>query len=236
MNEEVFKEILAKAVDSEFAGFDNAPKHRFRFRHRLAMNRIFARFERNAHKLREKGTGEICPTNKEKPYTSIKQRLIIVTVIVILMTFLVGWVAIYVAGNFNGTVYPDNTHLTITNIDGSPQTIEYRYTLASVPEGFELIETDITPINVYTVYMNRSTKQTIVLRQWVKSKFEPHYNTEHQPLEEVSINGSTGLCIDLSDDEHSHSLVVWDNGDYVLDLMADLDKNTVINLAKLNKI
>ena len=42
-----------------------------------------------------------------------------------------------------------------------------------------MIETDSSPIDVYTVYMNRATKQTIVLRQWVKSKFAPHYNTEH---------------------------------------------------------
>lgn len=88
----------------------------------------------------------------------------------------------------------------------------------------------------YTVYMNRATKQTIVLRQWVKSEFNPHYNTEQCAFEEVSINGSVGLCIDLSNDEHSHSIVVWNNGDYVFDLTADLDKNASLNLVNLNKV
>lgn len=235
MNEGIFKEILAEAVACEFAEFDNAPEHRFTLKHRFAMKRIFAQFEKNAHKFRENKTGEICSTNEEKPHISIRQRLLIATVIIILMTFLIGWVVIYVAGNFSGTVYQDNTHLTITNIEDSPQTIEYKYTLASVPDGFEIIETDSSPIDVYTVYMNQATKQTIVLRQWVKSEFEPHYNTEQHAFEEVCINGTVGLCIDLSDGKHSHSLVVWDNGDYVFDLMADLDKKLTLNLAKVNK-
>lgn len=232
MNEDVFKDILAKAVDLEFAEFDNAPEHKFRLKHRLAMKRVFAEFDRNARKLRAKEAPAIrsAGENDRHIHISLKQRLLFATLIVILMTFLAGWVVIYTAGNFSGTVCADNTHLTVAKANGSPQTIECKYALASVPNGFELTETDSSPIDVYTVYMDRETGQTIVLRQWVKSEFEPHYNTERRDFEKISINGGVGLCIDLSGDGDDHSIVIWDNGDYVFDLMADLDKNAAIDL------
>ncbi|MCX4357652.1 MAG: DUF4367 domain-containing protein [Oscillospiraceae bacterium] len=236
MNEEIFKSILARAVNCEFAEFDNAPEHKFSLKHRLAMKCIFARFERNARKLHEREISETRSTNEYKHHLNLKQRLIIVTVIIILMTFLVGCVIIFVSGNFSGTVYPDNTQLNINDLEDCPKTIEYNYTLASVPDGFELTETNSSPIHVYTLYTNSATKQTISLHQWVKTSFDQHYNTERYNLEVVTINNADGLCIDFSDDISASSLVVWDNGDYVMEFMADFDKDHTLNLANLNKI
>ncbi len=62
----------------------------------------------------------------------------------------------------------------------------------NVPSEFEVEETDSSSVDIYTLYMNSSTKQTIQLRQWVKTKFEPNYNTEHYNLKEVTINGGKG--------------------------------------------
>lgn len=236
MNEDVFKEILAKAVVCEFAEFDNTPEHNFSLKHRLAMKRIFARYERNIRKLRKNGKTDAPLTNVYKPQLNLKQRLIIVTVIVVLMTLLVGWVIIFVSGNFRGTVYPDKTHFAVTDIEGTLQTIEYNYNLISVPEGFEIIETSTSPIHIYTLYMNNLTKQTITLHQWVKSSYESNYNTENHVIEDVIINGCFGFCIDFSDDKHNSSLVIWDNGDYIIEIIADIDKNSIINLSKIDKV
>ena len=120
MNEDIFKEILARAVDCEFAEFDNAPEHRFRVKHRFAMKRIFARYERNVRKLHSNETAKVKRAEKYKPRYRLSRQLFLVIIIIFLASFLVGWVIIYVAGNFSGTVYRDNTHLTITNIEGSP--------------------------------------------------------------------------------------------------------------------
>ncbi len=236
MNEDVFKEILARAVDFEFLEFDNAPEHKFSLKHRLAMKHVFARFERNICKLRKNKIINAPSTNEYKPQFNIKQRLFITTVIIILLTFLVGCVIIYVSGNFSGTVYPDNTQLNITNPEDSPKSIEHKYVLASVPNGFELTENNSSPVHFYTLYTNATTKQTICLHQWVKTSFDQHYNTEHYPLEKVKINNVDGLCIDFSDSISASSLVVWDNGDYVIEIMADLNKENILNLANLNKV
>ena len=236
MNETLFKEILGEFVKRNYAEFDNAPEHKFSLKHRLAIKRIFSRYERNVHKLHKNKKTDTPLTNIYKPRTNLKQRLIIVTVIVILMTLLVGWVVVFVSGNFSGTVYSDKTHFTITDPEGSPQTIEYKYVLVSVPAGFEMTKTDLSPIHSHTLYVNKQTNQSITLRQWVKSDFERNYNTENHMIEDVIINGCHGFCIDFSDDKYNHSLLVWDNGDYIIEILGDLSKEDIMNLSKINKI
>lgn len=51
----------------------------------------------------------------------------------------------------------------------------------------------------------------------------------------MNINGNAGLCIDFGDNEFQHVVVVWDNGDYILELSGDLSKNQLIELAKTAK-
>lgn len=236
MNEDIFKEILAKAVDCEFAEFDNAPEHKFSLKHRFAMKWIFAKYEKNVRKLRGNETTVAVQVEEYKPRYGLSRRLFLAMIVIILASFLVGWVVVYVSTNFHGTVFSDNTQLTAKNLKECPQTIEYKYALASVPDGFEMIQTNSSPIHVYTLYMNNLTNQTITLRQIVKSRFESHYNTEHQPFEEICINGSIALYVDLGDDEYDCSLLIWDNKDYVFEIRADLNKDLAINLCNFNKI
>ncbi len=235
MNENVLKELLGEMLKREFEEFDDPPKWKFSLKHRLAMKRIFARYEMNVQKLKEKSIEKTAPTEQHYTYHSFKQRLIIALCIVLLMTFLVGWVVVFVSRDFHGTVRHEYTLLNAKNYENAPLTIECVYTLNSVPEGFELIETIPSPTSVYTLYENSLTDQTIALSQWVKSHFAPHVNTEHRAPEEIAINGSTGLYIDLSRDSDK-TLLIWDNGDYIFELSADLDKKATIDLAKINKV
>lgn len=85
MNESVFREILGESLRREFAEFDNAPEHRFSLRHRLAMRRVFAKYERNT-----RGFYRI-EYSEAMPHYGLKQRIIIMLVIIILMTLLTGW-------------------------------------------------------------------------------------------------------------------------------------------------
>ncbi len=236
MNEDVFKGILAKAVDYEFAEFNNVPEHKFSLKHRIAMKRIFARYERNVRKLRESKAVNAPAVYEHKPRRNLKQRILIATVIVILMLFLAGWVVVFVSEKFHGTVYHDNTLLTAVDTENCPQTIEYRYALVSVPDEFEVVKSTSSRIDVYTVYRNKATNQTIVLRQWVKSEYSPHLNTEDHALKEVDIGGTTGLYIDYNTDSYDHSFIVWDNGDYIIEINGDLDKKALLNLSDLHKI
>lgn len=235
MNESVLKEILGEALKCGLAEFDNAPEHKFSLRHRLAMKRIFSKFERNVCKLNNEVKADNAITVEFKPRFNIRQRILFITIVIILMTLLVGWVVVFVSEKFHGTVYRDNTHLFAIEIEGSPTTIEYKYALASIPDGFEMIDTNLSPNNAYTRYKNKQTGQGITIRQWVKEKFEPHYNTENHHFEEVTVNGKAGLYIDFSEGTYSRTLLVWDNEDYILEIVADLTKTETVDLAKFNK-
>ncbi len=90
-NETIFKEILQEVVQSEIEEYSHAPEHKFSLRHRLAMRRIFARYEKNVRKLKK--AEETDDTQSEKmPYYTLKQRLIYALVIILIMTMLTGCV------------------------------------------------------------------------------------------------------------------------------------------------
>ncbi|MDE7231173.1 MAG: DUF4367 domain-containing protein [Oscillospiraceae bacterium] len=241
MNEDRFREILGKALACEFAEFDSVPEHKFSLKHRFAMKRIFAKYERNVRRIHGAETVISAPAAEGKPIRGLKQRVLFATVIIILMTFLAGCaVAVSVAishgifssKGFQGTVYPNNTHIFAVDTAGCPETIEYEYTLAFVPKGFELVESDRTPEEVYAIYMNHETGQAIVFDQWVKSHYMPRINTEYGTLEEAEINGKAGLYMDFS----NGTFIVWDNGDYIIEIEGNLDKDSTMNLANINKI
>lgn len=235
MSENVFRQLLGEMVDSEFAEY-NSREWKFSLKHRLAMKRIFARYENNVQKLKEKSIEPIAPNEQNKPRLSFKRRLLLALCIIFFMTFLVGWVVVFVSKDFHGTVHHEYTLVNAKNLENAPQTIEYTYILNSVPDGFELIETIPSPTNIYTKYKNNLTNQTIVLSQWVKSHYTPHINTEHRILEEIDINGITGLFVDFSGDTSDSSLAIFDNGDYIIEISADLDKESTIELCKVNKL
>lgn len=235
LNESAFKEVLGDALKCGLAEFDNAPEHKFSLKHRLAMKRIFAKFVRNVCKLKNETMAGNTVTVEYKPRLNFGKRILFFAIVIILMTFLVGWVVVFVSEKFHGTVYSDNTQLTAVDVKNCPKTIEYKYNIGFVPDGFEIIETDLTPNEAYTLYMNSATEQTITLRQLVKEEFQPHYNTEDHYFEEITVNGKKGLYIDFSEEKCSQSLLVWDNEDYILEIVANLNKDEVLNLAIINK-
>lgn len=240
MNENILKDILLEVHEIDCGVSDDLPDIKPSLRHRLAMKRIFARFDSNMRKLRNtRSIGATPILERRTRRYSVKQRILIAMIIIILMTVLAGCVSTivkFVSERFNGTVYEDNTQLFVVNLDNTPQTIEYQYVLTNVPEGFELIETISSPTNVYTLYLYSSTGQVITLNQWVKVNYSPHYNTETNTFEESNINGRTILFIDLSSDKRNHSAIIWDNEDYIIEILADLDKGSAKDLLNITKI
>ena len=101
MNESVFKEILGDALKCGLAEFDNALKHKFSLKHRFAMKHIFAKFAPNASKLENEVKAETTVTVEYKPRLNIRQQILFITIIVILMSFLVGWVIVFVLEKFH---------------------------------------------------------------------------------------------------------------------------------------
>jgi len=236
MKENILEGIIAESYRHEYEPFNNASEHNFTLRHRIAMKQIFARYEMTVIKSKQRKYKSKLDAGSNKQRLSIKQRALIIALIVILMAMLVGWIAVFVSREFYGTVHRNYTTLAVVNMDNCPKTIEYKYILHDVPDGFEVVETSSSPMIEHTVYYNSLTNQSIDIMQWVKTSYHQNYNTEQNYIEEIEINGHIGLCIDFSDSEHYSSLITWDNDDYIIEIGGDFTKDDLVNLAKSVKL
>ena len=231
MSESILKSILEESARLEWDKYDNVPEHKFSLKHRLAMKRIF--------KLYEKNTMEIHSATISNPKRfRLTRKTALTAIVIVFLAALAGCTAAYfISQSFRGDVHKEFTRIIPINTANCPTTIEEKYYLPEVPEGFEVLETDSTSHDVYTSYKNFSTGETITLRQFVKTDFSPiHFNTEKCDFQEVDINGHCALLLDYSSIGEKFSGVIWDNGDYVIELCGNLYKNQMIDLAKTAKV
>ena len=229
MNEITLNEILVAAHDAEFSQYDNITEHHFSRKHSRAMKRIFKAYEKQTAFLRN----DIMDKRKVISHIRWNRKTVLVMLMVIFLAVLVGCSAIiYYFGGFRTDVQTDNTQLFPIDLTDCPQSIEEVYYLSEIPSDFELLEESISDISVYTAYINSATGKTISFRQSIKTVFEPHYNTEYFDLEEISVDQHKGICLEGKMDY----IVAWDNGDYILEIWADLSKSEVLNLAKSAKV
>lgn len=229
MNEITLDEILVAAHDAEFSQYDDVPKHVFSRKHNRAMKRIFKTYEKRIALL----NSDVINKRNEISHFRWNRKTVFVMLMVVFLAVLVGCSAIiYYFGGFRTDVQTDNTQLFPIDLTDCPQSIEEVYYLSELPSDFELLEESISDISVYTAYINSATGQTITFYQSIKTAFAPHYNTEYFPLEEISIGEHIGIGLEGKTDY----LVAWDNGDYILEVRANLPKLETINLAKSAKV
>lgn len=112
MNESDFKGILAEICAEEVVELNKFPPFKPSLRHRLAMKRIFALYEKKTHITVSDPT--MIPTSQSK-HLRLSKRLIILFAVIICAALLTGFMYVYISKNFHGTVYNDNTQLFAVN-------------------------------------------------------------------------------------------------------------------------
>lgn len=232
MSESVLKSILEESARLEWAKYENAPEHVFSKKHERKMKHVFKLFERNDCKLK--------PYIGSRPHYHFRftKRNIIVLLAVIFLAALAGCgVTYFTSKNFYGKVNADNTELFVINTENCPSTIEDKYYLPCLPDGYEVLGTDSTPFYEWISYENPATEQTLTFCQFAKVSFDStHYDTENQKFQEININCHSGLCLDYSSQGYNYAVIVWDNGDYILELYGETSKNELYDLAKTAKV
>ena len=232
MSESVLKSILEELARLEWAKYENAPEHVFSKKHERKMKYAFKLYERNDCKLK--------PYIGSKPHYHFRfsKRNIIVLFAVIFLAALVGCgVTYFTSKNFYGKVNADNTELFVINTENCPATIEDKYYLPCLPDGYEVSGTDSTPFYEWISYENPATEQTLTFCQFAKVSFDStHYDTENQKFQEININGHSGLCLDYSSQGYNYAVIVWDNGDYIFELFGEYSKNELCDLVKTAKV
>ncbi len=221
MNEISLKQILEEMCleeVNEFKNMKNIPHHHFSLRHRRAMKKILS-----ANQPERRGLRSLPPT----------KRIVIATMLIFLALFTITASGVAING-FVRKRHRDNTQLFVVNVENSPSLIEYEYYLSEIPDGYELYENDTTLYSVCKIYIN-SENRTLTFYQNVKKYYDQHFDNEKNSFEEVEINGHYGLYIDFGTEKREHGDLVWDNGDYILEINGDLSKSELISLAQSAK-
>lgn len=212
------KEIMCEVYRQDFAEFDNPPRHYFSRRSRKKLNSILY-------------PNALQPVENSRRIAPSK-RIIIALLIIILMAVGIT-VGAAITNGFLRKEHSDNTELFTPATANCPKTIENVYYLPEIPKGYELYETVSDNWSISTSYMNRNIDRCLALEQTVKELYKSHVDNEHHPLEEVDINGHYGLYLGKGD---GWGVIIWDNGDYILELSGDFNKDELLNLAKSTKI
>lgn len=235
MNE--FEQMLANALAEDVNGqygefFGNDTKHRFSraYKKRRKMNILSA----------EKTRGGVpippAPRFSIPKMTGIplKKRVTIVSIAVMM--------AIGVSAGAGASLAVGMKKVAKTKIDfllkavdmeNCPETIECIYYLSEIPDGFYLEEFDNEIISeVSTWYKNTNGYDFILFMQDTK-KGNSFYDNEHiSSIEDVTVGDKYGVFMTWE----KTTRLVWDNGDYVLEISSRLPKEEAIELAKSAKV
>ena len=236
MSESIFASIIEEYADREWSSYAAAPEFKTSKKHDRAMNRIFRRYERN--------TRHLVSDNSRSGFRVTPKRLLILIAIVLLL--ITGCSIVYFSTmNIKVELHKDGmTEFSVINTKNSPALIETKYYLPELPEGFEELYTGVKrSTKLYDYYKYSSicdhyedsqTRHVINFRQTAKSEFEPlFFDLNNSELAVVDINGYSGILFDLN---FQRNCVIWDNGDYIFELVGDIPKNGLLDLAKSAKL
>lgn len=224
MNEFTIEEVIAEAHKLETESFDDMPKHKFSRQHRINMKRIIALYEKNTCKL-ERHTYKF----------SFKRMIIIVCVV--LLAALIATAAVIVINEFKAVQHTDNTELFVINPVGAPTEIgENLYQITDLPYGYVIEDETLSIRNHVVIYVNEASGKSFMFRQFTKEAFDVHYDSEGAYFEETEINGHSALYMEVNKNDYMSCLLLWDNGDYILEISGNLSKDELLTLAKSAEI
>lgn len=220
MSNESFKNILQEMCDEEFTEYETGEEHKFSLKHRRKMKKLFREYDKKyASDISEKKT--------------IRPQRHVAAIIIAAAVFIASCVT--VGALTRGFRYiQESDHTEIFNIDyeNASQTIEYLYYISDLPDEYKLTDSSVNIDISAGFFYETEDGRIFKFNQVVKSVYKSYINTEKYQMEEVIIDDKNGAFIAFENE----SLLVWDNGDYILEIYGDFTKDEMISLAKSAKI
>ena len=134
--------------------------------------------------------------------------------------------------DFITNIFSDHNVVTVESgtDSGYPETIEDEYYISELPDGFIIGDTIRNDVSINISYFNED--KYIFLSQYTKSVYEETFDNEHANFEKISDeSGQEYLKITTEAD----TTFIWDNGEYVLQIVSNFDKEDTLNLCKSTK-
>ena len=218
MSEEIIKEVLIEAYDIEFAELDRFKRHIFSRAHKRKMKALFNSLYNNKEEVRT-------------PHPKLKSRHRLSLVLVLIITsILLGITVVAIATNgFKFTTKPTHTQVLAAGWEDAPEIIEDYY-IIDIPDDF-ILEGDSGSELVYTIEYTKED-DFIKFRQFAKKSYNATYNTEGYEYEELIFDDHNAFYIQWK----NYNALVWDNGDYIMEIQSTMYKDDLVKLAKSAKI
>ena len=212
--ENVFNERFERDMEE----FRSTPPHVFSEKHNKKMAKLIKRQRKPYFKL-------ICTTGR-------RVACIIVAIVAIAASTLSVKAVREAIFNFITKIFSDHTVVTVESgtAEGYPETIEEEYYISDLPEGFELIDYYKMDTSIVSMYCNND--EYIIFSQYTKEYYESHYDNEQTTFEEKCLSNNQSYLIIESD---ADTVFVWDNGEYILSIRSNLNKNIILELCKSTK-
>lgn len=148
------------------------------------------------------------------------------TAMIVLSVLAIGVSAI--VSHFMTKRFETHTNVQAVQDDTAPENFKDIYNIAKIPEGFEIVYQNDNYENApWLTTEYRNNQSYIAFTQYIKSAYSPNLNTEGYEMIPAEINGCEGFVIDWGDG----SYIAWDNGDYVFELIGNININEMKKIA-----
>lgn len=214
MQNEKFKNAIHEAMERDYRNLTkSSEKHIFSPKFEKRMKRLIKR--------------------RNKPYyrivnTSVKRVACISAVLLIVSSAAI--MSVDALRNafidFIVSVY-EKFSIIFTEDKKAPEIIEEIYNITYDLNDYTIDYQEYNEIFRNTVYVKDD--YVIDFSQYTKSAYDLLINTENAETIAMDLNGNEAVYFY---DNHNYSHIIWDNGDYIIDISSNIDKNKLINIAK----
>jgi len=194
------------------------------------------RFLRRMNRLVKKARKHNTPAKANASSNSlpVKKRLLAAAIICVLIASAVSVYAyretvagfvIEVYEKFTSVIFPDSNESSDTTVETVNDNIEDNMP-SYIPKGYILVD-QITSYSLVEIVYADETGSELIFTKMRREGTQMGLDTEGISIEEVSINGATGLYFS----KNGQNSLVWSDDDYAFSLIGTIDKNSLIDIA-----
>ena len=131
--------------------------------------------------------------------------------------------------DFIMSIFTDHSTVsTVSQTDKDyPAAINDKYTITYDLSGFEEVYSNENSIRIRLDYKNNNIM--IMFSQIVISEYQAYINTEGVEVEHIDINGYDAIGFE---DNNGYYNLIWNNGEYIINLGSNIGKDVLIEIAK----
>lgn len=175
---------------------------------------------------------------RNKPYFNLictggRRAACIVAAIIILSASSLSVEAVREAVNdFFMSIFGDLTAVSVNNATEKdyPATIKEEYAISNLPDGFELSDYNRDSGTIFAAYFNGD--KYIFFEQFVHDSYLGYFDNEHSELEYYTDESGQEYLIQNTGHDYC---ILWDDGNYILQITSNLNKKDALSLCKSTK-